>query len=224
MNIMEFDPDLPPTVDQFELEFSGTHTLSCQIDWEHGCANINCTSTDRFLFNWTNLSPNNFEEVHALSRIVNLIPDKIATALYIHCERNHVLETGSFYPKQIVDLLQIYILPGNRPRNVSFTQTLISLSHLLQSFQSALDSWSTNEAQFIGASIISDLDPIRTGCQIYTDFLHPELVKNHLPPLVPSERRSIFSEAARSFLRLTDNIYNKKSLQEEYYQLMDSNM
>ena len=58
--------------------------------------------------NWRwELRLKNFEVVHGLSRIVRLLPDKIATALAIRRE-NHYGEDGTFLIKLVEDLARLF--------------------------------------------------------------------------------------------------------------------
>ena len=164
--------------------------------------------------NWRwELRLKNFEVVHGLSRVVRLLPDKIATALAIRRE-NHHGEDGTFLIKLVEDLARLFeernqaqstqdevpdelqsfnIKMG--PGEVDAELSGDGLSVLLPDFTQKLGTLQTllrNEPEegFIQESqdLVNLSDDILLACHVFLDLIHPAWISINRLGLIDHQR------------------------------------
>ena len=147
----------------------------------------------------TNLK--SFEVMHGLSRVVMLIPDKLATAIAINKEQLPDPDDGGFLIKLVIDLLAFYI-SAVRPISIlcsdntssriedlttrddthifSCPEATVELSDILIEFKDKLEQFKSSlsrrsdEAIMCDSQVILQMsDSILEVSNAYMDFVHP---------------------------------------------------
>ena len=172
-------------------------------------------------FTWLNLHINNFEEIHGFSRILGLIPDKIATAITINSEYHCGLHSGSYLIRLVVNLLIKYSRDEIQQRCPPVVQSIQSLKSRLELLEGSLDAWNKLEIYHLANLIIDQIDLLYAACYLYIEFGHKEIVRigkydpNHLV-----DKGEELELAVGVFLPVANTLQNKDSLQKEFYDLL----
>ena len=140
-----------------------------------------------------------FESIHGVSRIVKLIPDKLATAIAINKENlldpkddgsflvDLVLKLLTFYQEQVQKnfncqkLSEIEALLEEECNKMmtlyNFLDILNQLSTELESFNAALPTRENDVIKSQAEKVLRLADNLQIFCQVYLDLVHPALIK-----------------------------------------------
>ena len=134
------------------------------------------------------LNLGDFETVHGMSRVVKLIPDKLATAICIYNEElSDPQDTGSFLIKLINDLAKFYYnkICADNPEAINnienvtnYKEAVQLLITLLDTFKLMLDARTTSNFTNITNKILDLSDKILILCYVYMDFIHPTWISH----------------------------------------------
>lgn len=151
--------------------------------------------------NWTwTATLKSFEVIHGLSRVMRLVPDKLATALAINMENLPDPDDGSFLIKLVEDLLKVYVdrnrlsqeveadssgnletlvvQLGGEPVAADFageenlTTLLDTYSGKLHSFNELLRDRSFEQFRSEGDLLVRLSDDVLLVCHAYLDLAH----------------------------------------------------
>jgi hypothetical protein len=153
-------------------------------------ATISC---QKWNWKWT-VSPRNFEVIHGMSRVVRLLPDKLATALAINAE-NHEND-GTFLIGLVINLTRVYVdlseagngegvsegahdlwvQVGAPEDDLEHGQTLAEVvkgyEEKLQSNRTSLSERNIERFMQEGQHLVQLSDDLLLACHIYLDFIH----------------------------------------------------
>jgi len=160
-------------------------------------AEIYCSSYDNVLVSEVNLQ--SFESIHGVSRIVKLIPDKLATALAINKEHlsdpkddgsflvNLVLKLTNFYLEQIDNTWKnrkisdtdesLLEKTDKLTKEYNFCDILKQLFVELNSFNDQLQIRNEGEIKEQALRVLRFADIIQIFSQVYLDIVHPTLIQ-----------------------------------------------
>ena len=159
------------------------------------------------MFQWR-LSEAHFEEVHGLSRVVRLIPDKLATTFYLHKEMPE--NPGPQYDRtfliELVEKLVVHyeeltkrrdpaaldnicneepsleVRIGNDlledTRAIALPQTATLLKTVLQAIKDYIRVEVEADYWEMTDEIVKIADKIREACDAYLDVVHPTLIRS----------------------------------------------
>ena len=181
--------------DLYSTDINGI-LFECIIDRNSLRASIKCVKDNLQLFQWPNITLKNFEQVHGLSRVLMLIPDKLATAIEINKE--HLPDdTGDFLSQLVVKLLIFYSSEKFQRENPEISASILHLIDDFSHFETQLNNRREEEAKLSAYLILDEGDPMLSACRIYVNFLHPELAKIQRDPirLSQSERFQLYIES-----------------------------
>ena len=168
------------------------------------------------VWSW-HLTMRHFEAVHGMSRVVRLVPDKLATAAAINKEG--LVEDGSFLIQLVINLMDVYCTQADRLKdaadlNGNHTERLFSFGfedHVEadgeevdgepQSFEQVLDDMRTEmvvmkqtlerrDMQLFrtqALAILRKCDIIRIMSTIFLDFVHPVWIRQNRARLAEME-------------------------------------
>jgi hypothetical protein len=164
------------------IEFDLDKIILCQIEEKQTPrATVTCfyENSSKVVFRWTNIGIDNFEEIHGLSRILLLLPEKLATACEINGEYLAPPDSGSFLLSLVNNLLVFYEqINSRRTISTSFADTLNDLIYMCQLFAECLDYWRPQQEIIALAHVILDkCELFFAAVKLYLNYLHPELVK-----------------------------------------------
>jgi hypothetical protein len=154
--------------------------ISCQIEERQTLATVTCFSKNsaKVVFRWTNIGVDNFEEIHGLSRILLMFPDKLATACAINEEYLTPPDSGSFLVGLVHKLLTFYATVNSRRKiSTTFVDTVNELIHMCELFAECLDYWRPQQELFVLAHAILDKCKLFfAAVKFYLNYLHRELL------------------------------------------------
>ena len=159
------------------------------------------------MFQWR-LSEAQFEEVHGLSRVVRLIPDKLATTFYLHKEmpenpdpqydKNFLIELVEkllvHYEEvgQRRDLAALNNIANEEPslevkigndllentQAIALPQTATLLKTVLQTIKDYIQIETEVDYWEMTDEIVKIADKVREACDAYLDVVHPILISS----------------------------------------------
>jgi len=186
-------------------------TFECSINRQTLRSSINAFKGDEQIFNWPETTLKSFEQIHGLSRVLMLCPDKLATALAIN-EENIENETGIFLTQLVVKLLIFYSSQKFQRENQEVSDSILDTIEQISIFESKLEERNREEGKLAAATLFRQIDPYLCACQIYVKFLHSEVIKIQRDPA-----RAIQTE---DFSRTIEIIRDTPSLQSEFNTLI----
>lgn len=190
-------------------------------------------------FKWV-VSERQFEEVHGLSRVVLLVPDKLATT----CEllRTESVPDPGFLINLVVDLCSRYVQTssgrpseppveesladrafvfdgnedgpvGNEP--ASLTSTIAQLRSRLVAARNLAVEDRELDLCAEALSLVSLADSLRELCLVYLNFVHPVLIKSRRQP-------GLTEEAIQEHFEVTNRLLlrRRRYLHTEYHGLL----
>jgi hypothetical protein len=130
-------------------------------------------ANDESVLEWSGLSLAHFEHLHMLSRILPLIPDKIATASKIAAEDYE--DSGSFLlvlvDRLFTDLVRD-IIRKNYP--ATFVQSVVNLHTTFGEIIKSFEDFVINELMI--NEFLYDCQPVLRATYLYLDWGHPQLL------------------------------------------------
>jgi hypothetical protein len=196
-------------------------------------ATISCQKRN---WKWT-VSPRNFEVIHGMSRVVRLIPDKLATALAINVE-NHEND-GTFLIGLVINLTRVYVdlseanaeggvsqgahvlwtqigAPEDDLENgLTLADTVVDYEEKLQSNRISLSERDIDRFMQESEYLVQVSDDLLMACHIYLDFIHPVWIEVNRMGRVDRER---IGRRERDLLLKLEQLQGK--LSSEFNQLM----
>ena len=126
-----------------------------------------------------------FEPIHGLSRIVLLVPDKLATAIEINKEKlPDPKDDGSFLIDLVLKLCGVYAnqirlqqLAPEDPDLVDLLKSVEILEQKLEKFKNLLPLRSPDDLDRCTKQIAEFCDVINGLCTLYLEFVHPVWVQ-----------------------------------------------
>ena len=174
-------------------------------------------------FNWPDLQLASFEVIHAFTRILALIPDKIATAITINDERLEQ-DSGSFLIQLIINILTQYSVEHFRARSPDVVNSMTSLIGQLVVLKDSLDTRNPVDIALNSSSVTDKIDCFYVASQLYVSFLHQELLRiRRAGPQNYIDIESEFIDTTPKFINLSQELYVAKTLKAEFRELMNIN-
>ena len=139
-----------------------------------------------------------FESIHGVSRIVKLIPDKLATAIAINKENlSDPKDDGSFLVDLVIKLLKFYQEQVQKNCEVkkdeelseikaklqlemkryNFLDILNKLSDELKTFNDQLKTRNNDVIKSQAEVVLKLADNLQIFCNVYLNFVHPSLIQ-----------------------------------------------
>jgi hypothetical protein len=163
-----------------------------------------------------------FEAIHGISRVVRLVPDKLATAIVINKENLPDPEDdGSFLIDLVLKLVHSYLEQTKQTnldnltaadhegceyvnamkRNHKFSDVLTFLANRLTKFKSKLGQRNQESINNFAWEILRLCDTILAFCTIYLDFVHPMLISIRRERIVNEVRKNELAEKVEQELQ-----------------------
>ena len=190
--------------------------ILCSFDRNSLKSRITCTRNDggvndddddaaalpkKILVQWTDLMLKHFEEIHGLSRILLLLPDKCATAIAINNEDLPPPDSGAFLIELVKNLLQFY--SSDRFRQKQAKEFNEAIQELIQSVDQIIALLNDRKSPVL---ILETTKLLLTKCDVlylavlfYMDFIHPQLLAIQRNSLISGQE--LFEIAQFSILR-----------------------
>ncbi len=184
----------------------------CSINRDNLKGLIAYYKNDELIFQWDNVTVRQHEEIHGFSRILQLIPDKIATAIDINKEHLGEDDSGSFLIKIVLRHLENYSSEQYAQRGPTFVKSNLEIQHLLKLLCVNLDEWIYPAVNILAKEVIESLDPLLNACILFLDFMHIELCQ--------IQRDHFRQPQPNRFDEVIDSIQSRETLKTEYFGLI----
>ena len=159
-----------------DIDYGNETVISCSFNADTLSGTIECRVKNTLIFKWTNLGRENFEEIHGLSRILILLPDKWATAIKINNKFYKPPHSGSLLVKLVKDLCSFYDKENKRRKIPSFSDTLRQLVRDCEFFMDCLDFWRPDlELIVLAQEFLIKCELLQAGVFVYLNYLHAQL-------------------------------------------------
>jgi len=189
----------------------GNVQILCSFDRNIFKAQITCIANDvtlpqskkKILFQWTELMLKHFEEIHGLSRVLLLLPDKCATAIAINNEDLPPPDSGDFLLQLVKDLWLFYSSDRIiRKESKGFVETIQELIQNIDQLMILLNSRESAELILETTELlVNKCDKIYLVVLFYLDFVHAELLSIQRGTSTEVSRQELFDKAKNSILK-----------------------
>jgi len=180
-----------------------------------------------------------FEAIHGMSRVVRLIPEKLATAIVINNENlSDPKDDGSFLIDLVLKLVTFYLEQTKKTkleevsvadhgdceyvdvtrRNQKFSDVLNYLISRLNTFKSKLHQRNRESIYNFALEILHLSDTILAFCTTYLEFVHPMLISIQRDGIVNEVRKNELTAKVDQELQS-----NKDFLRNEFYSNVTEN-
>jgi hypothetical protein len=196
------------------------YELVCQLNRRHHSANITCKKTghEDDLFEWNELKEDCFELTYGLSRILSMIPEKVAIAVNQN-KKFKLNDSGADLIRPIQRLLGKYCTPVFAIKSLSITGSIAELIKQLEELKTALNSWNQSKLKEVARRVINTLDPLHAGCLFFYDFLHRQIITSILVPLI--DQRQYFVSATEAFLPMAEAFHQTLPLKRQFQKFLE---
>ena len=209
-------------------------TFSCQIDKiqilcrfdrktlkvQITCVDAAADTEEKILFQWTEISLKNFEEIHGLSRVLLLLPDKCATAIAINNEDLPPPDNGDFLLQLVKDLLLFYSAEQFKKNETKgFVESIEELICQIEHLMTFLKERQSPELILETTKLfLHKCDKVYLAVLFYLDFVHPELLAIQRGKSTAVSSQELFTTSKISILKR----YKEKNLSHEFATLSEN--